>query len=88
MPLINCGTVLIAEDGNGDGRLRSLPSSSTLAFENFTVHRASRSFCLSFADLSFQASGSLPASAFSSSVFPCFGAATIVASTIYPPMAR
>jgi len=56
-------------------RLCCLPSSSTLALENFTVHRASRSFCLSFAGLSFQESGILPAliSAFSSSVFLCLG---------------
>ena len=33
------------------------PSSFGFAFENFTVQRASRSFCRSLAGLSFQASG-------------------------------
>lgn len=42
-------------------RLCSVHLSSTLAFENFTVHRASRSFSLSFAGLVFQSSGILPA---------------------------
>ena len=70
--------------------MRGEPSSEGFAFENFTVQRASRSFCASFAGLSFQASGMRPAriSAFSPSVFRCFGAGMIVASTICPPMAR
>lgn len=42
-------------------RCCALPSSAALAFENFTVQRASRSFWRSFAGLSFHASGTLPA---------------------------
>ncbi len=48
MPLIDCGMFLVAEDRTAMSRLCSLPSSSTLTFENFTAQRASRSFCRSF----------------------------------------
>ena len=70
--------------------MRSDPSSEGLAFENFTVQRASRSFWASLAGLSFQACGIRPAliSAFSPSLLRCLGAATIEASMIWPPMAR
>ena len=68
----------------------ALPSSRGLALENFTVQRASRSFCRSLAGRSAQPSGIRPAliAAFSASVLRCLGAATIEASTICPPMAR
>ena len=70
--------------------MRGEPSSEGFALENLTVQRASRSFCASLAGLSFQLSGMRPAriSAFSPSVLRCLGAETIVASMIYPPMAR
>ena len=66
------------------------PASSVLALENFTVQRASRSFWRSLAGFSVHSSGTLPAlmSAFSPSLLCCFGAATIVASTIWPLIAR
>ncbi len=58
-----------------DGEMRGEPSSEGFAFENLTVQRASRSFCASFAGLSFQASGMRPAliSAFSASVLRSHG---------------
>lgn len=70
--------------------MRGEPSSEGFAYENFTVQRASRSFCATFAGLSFQASGIRPAriSAFSPSELRCLGAGMIVASRIRPPMAR
>lgn len=66
------------------------PSSSALALENFTVQRASRSFWRSLAGFFCHSSGTFPAlrSAFSASLLRCFGAATIVAATIWPPIAR
>src|SRR5690606_12084990 len=90
VPLIDCRVVLVPEDGNGDVTLVLIALVVDLGLRDFTVQRASRSFCRIFAGLSFQASGILPAlmSAFSSSVFLCFGAAMTVASTICPPMAR
>ena len=68
---------------------RFAPPSTGLALVYFTVQRASRSFCASFAGFRAQASGMRPSysARFSSSVLRCFGAATTVASTICPPMA-
>ena len=83
--------VLVAEGGNGDVALLCLLRLvAAFALENLTVQRGSRSFWHSLAGLPFHASGTLPAlmSAFSASELRCFGAATMVASTICPPMAR
>ena len=59
------------------------PGAAGFALENFTVQRASRSFCLSLAGLAFHPSGTSPAliAAFSSPVFLCRGAGTIVDGT-------
>ena len=80
---------LVAEDRDGDVDLR-LAVRFGLAFENFTVQRASRSFWRSLAGLSFQSCGISPAlmAAFSPSVLRCLGAATSVASTIWPAIGR
>ena len=66
-----------------------VPSSRGLALENFTVQRASRSFCRSLAGFFIQHAGVSPCliAARSASVLRYFGAVTIVASMICPPMA-
>jgi hypothetical protein len=72
-------------------RWRTVPSTSGLAFENFTVHLASVSFWAAFAGSSGQISSAvLPdlIASFSPSLLRCLGAATRVASTICPPLAR
>ncbi len=66
-----------------------VPSACGFALENFTVQRASRSFCRNFAGLPCHSYGMRPAliSSFSSFVFLCFGAAIRLESTISPDMA-
>ena len=61
--------------------MRGEPSSAGLAFDHFTVQRASRSFCASLAGLSDHPAGMRPSlmSRFSASVLRCFGAAMMEA---------
>ncbi len=66
-----------------------LPLAPGLALVNFTVQRASRSLWRSLAGLACHAAGMRPAliAAFSWAVLRWRGAATSVASTIWPDMA-
>ncbi|MBC7159889.1 MAG: hypothetical protein H5U21_07560, partial [Porphyrobacter sp.] len=68
-----------------------LPSAKARALANFSVQRASVSFCAALAGFSGQISAALlPASiaSFSAAMVRCLGAATSVASTICPPIGR
>jgi hypothetical protein len=69
---------------------RGASSSLGLALVYLIVQRASRSFWASLAGFSFQSSGMRPSliAFFSALVLGCLGAATIVASTIWPLIAR
>ena len=89
MAAVDRDVVLASESGNGKIDLRHAIR-PRLGFTVLTVERASRSLWASLAGLSCHASGTRPSliACFSSLVLRCLGAATLVASTICPPIAR
>jgi len=89
VPAVDGNMVLIAERRHGDiDLLRAVLT--RIRTRDSTVQRASRPFCRAFPGLSRQAGGISPAliATHSASMLHCLGAATIVESTICPPMVR